>query len=76
LNTAARAEPPRKLPRGADAYERKDKERIVENFNIFDFQLSAEDIAAIAKLDSGQSAFFDHRDPEVVKRLSAATRRT
>lgn len=52
------------------------KERIVENLNIFDFQLSAEDMAAIAKLDTGQSAFFDHRDPEVVKRLSMAKRKT
>jgi diketogulonate reductase-like aldo/keto reductase len=45
------------------------KERIVENFNIFDFQLSSEDMEAIVSLDTKVSSFFDHRDPEVVKRL-------
>jgi len=44
-------------------------ERIVENFNVFDFDLSAEDIDVIARLDVKTSAFFDHRDPETVKRL-------
>jgi 2,5-diketo-D-gluconate reductase A len=45
------------------------KERIVENFNIFDFELSPEDMDAIVSLDKKVSSFFDHRDPEVVKRL-------
>lgn len=46
------------------------KERIVENFNVFDFELSTEDMAQIATLDKRESAFFDHRNPEMIKWLS------
>jgi diketogulonate reductase-like aldo/keto reductase len=45
------------------------KERIVENFNIFDFELSVDDIAQISALDTGESLFLSYRDPEVAKRL-------
>ena len=45
------------------------KERMAENFNVLDFDLSADDDAAIATLDTGTSSFFDHRDPEKVKWL-------
>ncbi|MEH1943071.1 MAG: aldo/keto reductase [Nostoc sp.] len=45
------------------------KERIVENFNIFDFELNSEDMDAIIALDTKVSSFFDHRNPEMVKRL-------
>lgn len=45
------------------------KERMAENFAIFDFDLDGDDIAAIATLDQKTSSFFDHRDPEKVKWL-------
>jgi 2,5-diketo-D-gluconate reductase A len=44
-------------------------DRIVENFSVFDFELSPEDMVLIAKLDTKASSFLDHRDPETVKRL-------
>ena len=45
------------------------KERMIENINIFDFELSAEDVAAVTTLDTKTSSFFDHRNPEMVKWL-------
>jgi len=45
------------------------KERMEENFSIFDFELNAEDMAAIKTLDTKSSSFFDHRDPAMVKWL-------
>lgn len=46
------------------------KERIIENFSIFDIELSSEDMSSIAGLDRKVSSFFDHRDPKMVKMLS------
>jgi 2,5-diketo-D-gluconate reductase A len=48
------------------------RERIVENVDVFDFKLSPEDMAAIATVDTKTSSFFDHRDPDAVKRLGEA----
>jgi diketogulonate reductase-like aldo/keto reductase len=45
------------------------KERIVENFDIFDFELSPNDMESITALDTKQSLFYSHNDPEMVKWL-------
>ncbi|MDI9864264.1 aldo/keto reductase [Flectobacillus sp. DC10W] len=45
------------------------KERMTENFNIFDFELNQEEMELIKTLDTKTSAFFDHRDPALVKWL-------
>lgn len=43
------------------------KERMIQNFNIFDFKLNEDDMNKIAKLDKRESAFFSHRDPNIVE---------
>jgi diketogulonate reductase-like aldo/keto reductase len=45
------------------------KDRIQQNFEIFDFKLSKEEILIIESLDLKKSSFFDHRDPAMVKWL-------
>lgn len=45
-----------------------------ENFQVFDFTLSEEDMETIAALDTGKSCFFDHRDPAVVENLAGMVR--
>lgn len=42
-------------------------DRRTENFNVFDFELSAQDMDKIASLDKKQSAFFSHTDPAMVE---------
>lgn len=50
------------------------KERMEQNFNVFDFQLNQEDMEKIAGLDTGASCFFNHRDPAVVENLAGLVR--
>jgi 2,5-diketo-D-gluconate reductase A len=52
------------------------KDRMAENFDIFNFELTQEDMDAIRQLDTGTSLFFDHRDPAMVKLLGEAKRNT
>ncbi|WP_276903605.1 aldo/keto reductase [Frischella perrara] len=46
------------------------KERMTENLNIFDFELSNQDMVDITAIDTATSAFFSHRDPAIVEWLT------
>lgn len=50
------------------------KERMIENFDIFDFELTQEDMDLIAALDKGESLFFSHYDPQTVEYLTSLVR--
>ena len=46
------------------------RERMTENLDVFNFELDDSDMAVIAKLETGTSSFFSHRDPEMVRWMS------
>lgn len=46
------------------------RERMLENFSVFDFALTDEDMTSIQALDEGESLFFSHYDPSVVEWLT------
>ena len=46
------------------------KERSRQNFDIFDFTLSCEDMAAIAAMETGVSVFYSHEDPVTVEKYA------
>lgn len=50
------------------------RERMVENLDVFSFQLTADDMKTMADLDEGESAFFSHYDPQTVEFLTGLGR--
>lgn len=47
--------------------------RMMENLDVFDFSLTEEDKEAIATLDEGESQFFSHADPAMIKWMASRT---
>jgi diketogulonate reductase-like aldo/keto reductase len=50
------------------------KERMIENIDVFDFELTEDDMEMIAALDKGESLFFSHYDPKTVEYLTGLVR--
>jgi 2,5-diketo-D-gluconate reductase A len=50
------------------------KERMIQNIDVFDFELTKEDMEAIAALDKGESLFFSHYDAQTVEYLTSLVR--
>ncbi|MGF2878783.1 aldo/keto reductase [Acinetobacter johnsonii] len=46
------------------------QERLQENIDIFDFELSIEDMTQITAMDTATSSFFSHRDPAMIEWLA------
>jgi diketogulonate reductase-like aldo/keto reductase len=50
------------------------KERMIQNIDVFDFELTTEDMELITALDKGESLFFSHYDPQTVEYLTGLVR--
>ncbi|OJG98878.1 organophosphate reductase [Enterococcus termitis] len=46
-------------------------ERVAQNIDVFDFSLTAEDKEQISKLNVGESQFFSHSDPQMIKWMAS-----
>ena len=46
------------------------RERMEQNLDVFDFALTDEEMTRIAAIDTGETLFFDHRDPDMVSWLN------
>lgn len=45
------------------------RNRMEENLNVFDFELTATEMQTMASLDKNESQFFDHRDPVTIEQI-------
>lgn len=50
------------------------RERMVQNLDVFDFELTEDEMAQIGGLDTGESCFFDHHDPKTVEMICGLAR--